>query len=630
MKSDTEEFLIKHNKHIIIITGIILVVASIYMVASEASEIQTPIQKVTYKPTLPTYFDSNGIERVLTESNLIEYPLYNKNDNKIWRKGKWIEIDENNEIVTYEYYPDRIVPKYTFQNESELMKYRKGVSPNFFFDIIWDASNIKSVSDDMIDMDEFKRTLSVTAYDSKVLNDDEEGTNNYNISASVAGKKIKFSLKEVDFTNITYPLYIAENTIYVYSNTSDPSWSGITISGNAILNPNNGDITADLENQGYMSRWEYDQSVWGSGGQGLRDWNRTSANDGTWYGSVTPNWTSDGLQFDGVDDYVEILDSPKTRLAGGAGTISAWIYPLSLGGGDGGRIIDKSTSIPTADGYSLSLTPDNRTIFRTPSDTATLSSINAIILNTLQQVAVTFNGTARRLYVNGIDVTTVLGTQTGTPPNIAGNVRIGNRAGAIDRGFNGTMKRVLVRGDAQSQETINLSDYYKQSYNINTEIIDSVLGSSSIQISGTKSSDNVSIAVDQIHSDDGIVYTITRLSDNYNFGNELETLNHRYNSFIIYSNTTYQPEQAIVSQISITTVKTKSQIITENVNVISEIIGTVNRSSENGCGTGFAGIMACILPVFTLPPLIYGVAIVLISSMVIYFVFIIRRRLYRR
>ena len=92
-----------------------------------------------------------------------------------------------------------------------------------------------------------------------------------------------------------------------------------------------GDIQAGIQlNEGLVAEWHFDE---GSGNI-LRD-TSGSGNDGTIYGAT---WTTHGkfgsaLQFDGVNDYVEVPDSPE--LSGGTGkdmTIEFWFNSNKQGG----------------------------------------------------------------------------------------------------------------------------------------------------------------------------------------------------------------------------------------------------------------------------------------------------------
>jgi hypothetical protein len=146
-----------------------------------------------------------------------------------------------------------------------------------------------------------------------------------------------------------------------------------------------------------------------------------------------------GFSVDGVDDGAIIADSAGTRLTGG-GTLCAWIYPKSLGE-TGGRIFDKSTDTSGQNGYIFIISQPNagayniRAIINNGIPLAGIE--NCITFNKWQFASVRFSSTGRALFINGVNVTASGGSETALPPDVAGVVTIGNRAGATDRTFNG-------------------------------------------------------------------------------------------------------------------------------------------------------------------------------------------------
>lgn len=150
------------------------------------------------------------------------------------------------------------------------------------------------------------------------------------------------------------------------------------------------------------------------------------------------------MLFNGSSSYVSVADASALRLTSG-GTIGCWIYPIGYGGNNGGRIIDKSTSVPAVNGYLLAVGSNNSILqFYVNNGTPTYSTYNSIVLYTWQYALIEFDNTGRKLYVNLVDVTSTGGTETGLPPDVSGEVRIGNRAGNTDRGFNGYIKDLTI------------------------------------------------------------------------------------------------------------------------------------------------------------------------------------------
>ena len=169
-------------------------------------------------------------------------------------------------------------------------------------------------------------------------------------------------------------------------------------------------------------------------------------NHGVVTGAIQVNNCVSGkcYSFDGQDDYIEMADNQQIRMTQG-GTITAWINPNGPGESSG-RILDKSATTSIDNGFAFYLSGDGKTILFGIKSGAirTTSSNNAITLKKWNFAVVVFNNLGRRIYVNGVDVTSSGGNVTDLPPDIAGIVRIGNRAGGTDRTFDGYIDEVRV------------------------------------------------------------------------------------------------------------------------------------------------------------------------------------------
>jgi len=158
------------------------------------------------------------------------------------------------------------------------------------------------------------------------------------------------------------------------------------------------------------------------------------------------------ISFDGVDDYVEITDSTTMRMTSG-GTILAWIYPLSLGGGSNARIISKGDSGSSAD-YHLFIGGTNQLAFRAGGSSLTLSPNNAITLNKWNFITVVFNNTGRFLSIDGVVVNSSSESTTTLPPNTAGVVRIGQISNDTTRTFDGRISNIIQYSKAFTPQEI--------------------------------------------------------------------------------------------------------------------------------------------------------------------------------
>jgi hypothetical protein len=180
-------------------------------------------------------------------------------------------------------------------------------------------------------------------------------------------------------------------------------------------------------------------------GLGVDAWGDTSGHetDGLVV-SALPAWES----FDGKDDALVIPHNANQLLTDG-GTIEAWIKPSSMGegvGGNSGRIVDKSRTGYSDDGYWLQVAGNAgsaRVQCRINHGTGIDSG--SITYGNWYHIAVTISNTGLiTLYVNGV--------QSGTPGISAdpagitttNPLTIGNRSGATDRTFDGLIGGVEV------------------------------------------------------------------------------------------------------------------------------------------------------------------------------------------
>jgi lysophospholipase L1-like esterase len=175
-----------------------------------------------------------------------------------------------------------------------------------------------------------------------------------------------------------------------------------------------------------------------------------TAMDGTIRGhaAVTINDSAPGqvyLNFDGIDDYVDIRDTDALDLTDGEFTISAWINPSDWGQNGQGRIIDHGGGSSGSAGWTVQVEEEVRGLrlqINTDSSFNDLSNRDVIALNTWQQVAVTLKEGMLTYYVDGVES----GVRTGvpTPHQIGSPVRIGRRATDTERAFAGGIDEIRI------------------------------------------------------------------------------------------------------------------------------------------------------------------------------------------
>lgn len=149
-----------------------------------------------------------------------------------------------------------------------------------------------------------------------------------------------------------------------------------------------------------------------------------------------------GILLSALTDKIDFSNLTSLNFTTTPLSITAWIYPISFGGGSQGRIVDKwKTTLPQT-GYALFI--DNNigtnslrfgTGWLVSTSVATMN--NAITLNQWQHVAVTYAGTSCTFYVNGASIGnsgSITNPSSGSTSFIVGNNSSGtnNFDGKID------------------------------------------------------------------------------------------------------------------------------------------------------------------------------------------------------
>jgi len=183
--------------------------------------------------------------------------------------------------------------------------------------------------------------------------------------------------------------------------------------------------------------------------------------------------------FDGVDDYVEIPHNANqlgANLSNGF-TISAWINPRSIGEITG-KILDKSSANAGVNGFDFRLTTTNRIGFYINNGTIATCANNGITFGTWTHILITISpAQLANFYVNGV----LSGTanqnlvQTISTITTTNAPRIGNRATATDRTFDGGIAKVKMWNKVLSSTEI-AEDYAGKRTALGSLIIDEPLG----------------------------------------------------------------------------------------------------------------------------------------------------------
>ena len=198
---------------------------------------------------------------------------------------------------------------------------------------------------------------------------------------------------------------------------------------------------------------------------GFNEGSGTSAADASGNGNVGAisgaSWTNDGrfgkaLSFDGVNDWVTVASSSFLNFTTSM-TLEAWVFPTANGSGSWRNILIKERTAGEA--YNLYANADTNQpiayVVRASQPDAALDvrGGSQLPLNTWTHLALTFDNSTLRLYVNGVQV----GTRAVAGPLLTttGSLRIGGNsiwgeffAGRLDeiRLYN----RALTQGEIQT------------------------------------------------------------------------------------------------------------------------------------------------------------------------------------
>jgi hypothetical protein len=130
------------------------------------------------------------------------------------------------------------------------------------------------------------------------------------------------------------------------------------------------------------------------------------------------------LSFNGSSNWVTVADAATLDLTNGM-TVEAWVRPAALSGWR--TVVMKET----ASGHAYSLyahnnTPNPAVTITVGTADRTAAGSSALPLNTWSHLAATYNGSALRLYVNGVQVRTI--NVTGNMATSSAPLRIGGNA----------------------------------------------------------------------------------------------------------------------------------------------------------------------------------------------------------
>jgi len=221
------------NQNKITIISVFLVLLLFIIPLASAFTVQTT---ETYQDYLGNTFDFNL-------QNVNAYPFYLVVDNptnyNISRLGTTVTLPKRN-WIEYDFGTTSIHPIVTITSFAQIDQLvTKDSSVQWYLTFPWSASQVRSVTNKLIDMGVFKRTIDMSVIDANNVE--------YIVYPYVVGGDIRIYFNPQTFTGVVYPLTITENTITVNNATT----TGWTTSNVTLINATK-DLSSGNVSGGYI------------------------------------------------------------------------------------------------------------------------------------------------------------------------------------------------------------------------------------------------------------------------------------------------------------------------------------------------------------------------------------------
>ncbi|MFH1229843.1 MAG: LamG-like jellyroll fold domain-containing protein, partial [Candidatus Aenigmatarchaeota archaeon] len=217
--------------------------------------------------------------------------------------------------------------------------------------------------------------------------------------------------------------------------------------------------TSSVNTSNLVGYWKFDEGV-GTNAFDASGWNNSGTltnATGSCTGTGCPSWTSgrfgQGLQFDGVGDYIDI-GNPTSLNITNAITVEAWIYPINFSSSDGFiGIVDKTRGSTGNGGYILQINSDQKGDFMVGINATAFLEVATDVLSLNQWhhlVGTYYPGGNVSIYHNGVQYNGS-SDQNNFSSN-SNNIYIG-LAGSGEY-FNGTIDEVQVWNRSLSADEV--------------------------------------------------------------------------------------------------------------------------------------------------------------------------------
>ena len=268
----------------------------------------------------------------------------------------------------------------------------------------------------------------------------------------VAGVQFKLNGESLGVEDTVPPYSIDWNTVTVPNGTHMLSAVARDFSGNTTESISVSLIVLNTQQvpTGLVAAYGFEE------GSGLSVADASgNGNSGAILGAM---WMPEGrfgsaLSFNGIDDQVVVTDSASLDLTNGM-TVSAWVYPLALNGW--GTVVMKETS----DDLAYALYADNGSsrpagYVKIGGSTYSVTGNSSLALNLWTHLALTYDGTTLRLFVDGVEQDNR--ALTGSIEVSSQPLRIGGNTVWSTEDFNGRLDEVRVFNRALSLAELQAS-----------------------------------------------------------------------------------------------------------------------------------------------------------------------------
>lgn len=164
------------------------------------------------------------------------------------------------------------------------------------------------------------------------------------------------------------------------------------------------------------------------------------------------DYVGDGLDFNGTDEYGEMVDNTRTQVV--KLTVMAWVFPRAAGADNNAMPVITRGQTP----YSYYLTTGGQKVNMFHVSGSWLIGTNTLPLNEWTHVAGSWDGATRRVWLNGVEDKSVADTVT-TTYNTVKQQEIARRADDPGVLFNGIVDDVRLYGRALTQGEMMLCFY---------------------------------------------------------------------------------------------------------------------------------------------------------------------------